>query len=265
MIHHGPTAAQIRLFQEVGRRLDRRGLIASNDGNLSVRDPDGTILITATGSRKGYLKTDEIVRVDAQGKVLSRGRGASSECHMHREIYRTRPDISAVVHAHPPIATGFAVAREAMDACVLPEIIATLGAVPLAPYGTPGTSDLGGKLMPFVQTHDVVLLANHGAVALGPDLEEAYFRMERLEHTARILLTARLLGNVERLSGSEVEVLLGAGGAPGAGARLPCVPGTTPGPAGFPGGGALAEIIRQVLESRGYPPGCGDNPVVRDS
>lgn len=272
-----PSLKQVRLFQEIGRRLDAKGFIASNDGNLSLREPDGTFLVTARGARKGYLETDEIVRVDAAGSLLHGRRAPSTETGMHLAIYRARPDLHAVVHAHPPVATGFSVAREPMDACILPEIILTLGSVPIAPYSTPGTAELGDQLLPHVRRHDVILLANHGAVACGPDLEEAYFRMERLEHTARILLAARLLGRVEVLGSSEVERLLRTGPAlrePG----LPCRPagGSAAPPEGVPpqerdidsaspeiagsvsgpglereSWGRIAALITEVLVSRG--------------
>jgi L-fuculose-phosphate aldolase len=242
----------IRLFQEIGRRLDARGLIASNDGNLSTREDDGTFLVTATGARKGYLRPDEVVRVDTAGRLLSGGGAPSSETDMHLAIYLERPDIRAIVHAHPPVATGFSVAREPMESCVLPEIILTLGSVPLAPYGTPGTQELGRNLAPHFRDRDAVLLTNHGAVTVGPDLEEAYFRMERLEHTARILLTARLLGRVESLDRPEVERLLAT--APGAGDELPCRPGSgSRTESSEEANRRLVAVITEVLEGRGLP------------
>jgi L-fuculose-phosphate aldolase len=261
-----PDPAKVRLFQEIGRRLDRKGFIASNDGNLSMREADGTLLVTAAGSRKGYLRAQDILRVDAAGSPLAGIGVPSSETGMHVAIYRMRPDVHAVVHAHPPAATGFSVAREPMDACVLPEIVSTLGSVPLAAYATPGTRELGESLAPLLGGHDVILLANHGAVAVGPNLEEAYFRMERLEHTARILLAARLLGRVEMLSQAEVEHLLGVGRPEGATCVLPCRPAEesggevlrvpsiaeTPDPGETPPvSDRLAEVIAQVLERRG--------------
>jgi len=261
-----PSPERVRLFQEIGRRLDARGFIASNDGNLSLREADGTFLLTCTGSRKGHLKPDEIVRVASDGRLLYGEKEASSEVRMHLALFALRPDVRAIVHAHPPVATGFSVARLPMDACVLPEVILTLGSVPLAPYGSPGTEELGETLAPAARDHDAILLANHGAVTLGPDLEEAYFRMERLEHTSRILLVAHLLGRVQSLSRPEVERLFPRQGGEGRGS-LPCIPS--------PGGAeevkadrpndadALAEadrerlvaIILEVLESKGLRAG----------
>ncbi len=245
-----PTAAQVRLFQEVGQRLDRKGMIAANDGNLSWRDADGTILITATGARKGYLGTDEVVRIDLNGELLFGKRPPSSELAMHLAILRVRPDVRAIVHAHPAIATGFAVARRPMDQCVLPEIILTLGSVPIAPYGTPGTDELPRGIEPVAREHDVFLLANHGAVALGPDLEEAYFRMERVEHTARILLVSQMLGRTHQLSGEQVSRLLATGPDPQPDA-LPCrvdsaVPGADSEAA------RIASMVTEVLRARGF-------------
>lgn len=246
-----PTYPQIRLFQEIGRRLDAKGFIAANDGNLSLRERDGTFLVTARGARKGYLTPADVVRVDASGRLLAGDRPPSSECGMHLAVYAARPDLRAIVHAHPPVATAFSVAREPMDACILPEIILTLGSIPVAPYGTPGTPELGDGLVPFAREHDVILLANHGAVAGAEDLEEAYFRMERLEHTARILLAARLLGKVEVLPAFQVERLLRT--APEGGAGLPCRPAEavaspetrTPG-AGETGEGPAAEESKRA-------------------
>jgi L-fuculose-phosphate aldolase len=271
VIGRPPTHRQIRLFQEIGRRLDQKGHIASNDGNLSLRDEDGSFLVTARGARKGHLQAAEIVRVDSGARLLHGDREASSEAGMHLAIYEACPRVHAVVHAHPPVATGFSVAREPMDACVLPEIILTLGSVPVAPYSTPGTPQVARELLPFLREHDVILLANHGAVACGPDLEEAYFRMERLEHTARILLAARLLGRTEVLVPSEVKCLLQTG-PPRSSDDLPCRPAPEtndpPGDEGRKSGrdheqarsglvrednpwGRLAALITEVLESRG--------------
>lgn len=221
----------IALFVDVGRRLDAKGWIAANDGNLSVREPEGTILVTASGSRKGYLRPDQIVRVDASGRHLAGGGRPSSELGLHLTIYAERPDVRAIVHAHPPISTAFAVARQPLDSCVLPELVLTLGRIPIAPYATPGTPELGASVVEAVRRHDAVLLANHGAVTAGPDLESAYFTMERVEHGARILLYAQLLGRVTPLGADEVRRLLDT--APDGGtATLPCVPGDAVSPLG---------------------------------
>ena len=200
-----PPGEMLALFRQIGLRLDRRGLIASNDGNLSVREPDDTILVTATGSRKGYLRDDDIIRVDLDGSLRYGTLRPSSEVAMHLGIYRQRWDVCAVVHAHPPAATAFAVARFPLQHLALPELVLSLGQVPLAPFARPGTELLGEQVAALIGTHDAVLLANHGAVTVGPDLEEAYFRMERLEHAARILIDARHLGGPHCLDPADVE------------------------------------------------------------
>jgi L-fuculose-phosphate aldolase len=199
-----PSDAALALFREIGIRLDRRGLVASNDGNLSIRDGD-TILVTAAGSRKGYLRDDEILRVDLDGTIRHGARRPSSEIAMHLGIYRHRWDVCGIVHAHPPAATAFAVARFPLDHLALPELVLSLGRVPLAPYARPGTGEMGEQVAALIGTHDAVLMANHGAVTVGPDLEEAYFRMERLEHAARILIEARHLGGPHCLDPRDVE------------------------------------------------------------
>ena len=185
---------------EVGRRLDRKGYIAANDGNLSVRLGPARVLVTASGTIKGHLSPDDFVIVDLDGRVIEGSRRPSTEIAMHLAIYRVRSDVGAVVHAHPPIATGFAVAGIPLALCVLPEIVLTLGSVPLTTYAPPATAELARSLEPHVKHADAVLLRNHGAVTCGPDLFEAYYRMERVEHFAHILLVARLLGNVGVLS-----------------------------------------------------------------
>jgi len=243
-----PPSTIVRLFQEIGRRLDQKGMIAANDGNLSLRDADGSVFVTATGARKGYLKPDEVVRVSPEGELLWGPRPPSSELAMHLAILRVRPDVLGVVHAHPAIATGYAVARQPMDACVLPEIVLTLGSVPIAPYATPGTSELPGEIEPVAKLHDVFLLANHGAVALGPDLEEAYFRMERVEHTARILLVSHLLGRAQLLTGDQVERLLATSPSQ-AGQPIPCRP--EPDCKDLERQG-LIDAVLQALKARGY-------------
>lgn len=189
------------------RRLADAGLIAGQDGNLSVRVGEDRALVTPAGLIKGELSPDDMVEVDLSGRRVRGHRRPSSEIDMHLRILRRRPDVGAVVHAHPPVATGFSVAGEAFDACVLPELIFQVGWVPLVPYGTPGTAELGAQLEPFLKEYDALLLANHGAVTMGATLADARIRMESLEHAAKIILTARLLGRVVELDRSAVERL----------------------------------------------------------
>ncbi len=201
------------------RRLADLGLSAGADGNIAVRAGPNRALVTPSGMLKSGLTADDIVEVDLSGKKIRGSRRPSSELDMHLRILRARADVQAVVHAHPPVATGFTVAGEAFDACILPELIFQVGWVPLVPYGTPGTRELGDRVEPFVAEHDALLLENHGAVTMGSSLEEAQIRMESLEHSAKIILTARLLGKVNPLHPSEVarlEDLRKARQAPGA-------------------------------------------------
>lgn len=194
---------------EIGRRLWSRGYVASNDGNISVRLPGDRLLVTPASVSKGFMTPDMLVITDMEGQLRegAPGRRASSEILMHLEAYRQRPDVQAVVHAHPPLSTGFAVAGVPLNRAVLAEVITTLGAIPIAEYATPSTPDLPASVAPYVRTHDAVLLANHGAIALGADLFAAYYKMETIEHFARISLVARQLGREQLLSGEEVERL----------------------------------------------------------
>jgi L-fuculose-phosphate aldolase len=186
-----------------GRLLGGRGLIVADDGNLSMRCPDGTIWITASGVRKDALTQRDLVRIDREGKVIEGSARPSSEFRLHTGIYEHRPDVGAVVHAHPPIATGFAVAGEGIPDSFLAEAAVRLGPVPVVPYRTPGTREAVEVIVPFLASHQAFLLANHGAVALGCDVEDACRRMERLEHVARSLLVARLLGGGRPLTAEE--------------------------------------------------------------
>jgi L-fuculose-phosphate aldolase len=190
-----------------------RGLVAGPDGNVSVRLTDDAILVTPSGFSKVDVTPDDLVLVNARGAVIddaSRARDArrpSSELGMHLRLYALRADVRAVVHAHPPAATAFAVAGESFMAPVLPEVILQMGGVPLVPYATPGTPAVADALAPFVAGHVAFLLANHGATTMGATLAVAHQRMESLEHAARILLAARSLGRVNGLSVHDVEQL----------------------------------------------------------
>ncbi len=191
----------------VCRRLYERGLVAGPDGNVSVRIDDGTVLVTPTGLSKVDVTPDDLVVVSLEGRVREGRRAPSSELRMHLRIYQRRSDVHAVVHAHPPAATGFAVAGESFVAPVLPEVILQLGEVPLVPYATPGSDALADAFEPFLANHDGFLMANHGATTIAPSLATAHQRMESLEHAARILLAARALGRVNELSAADVRSL----------------------------------------------------------
>ncbi|MFH1279526.1 MAG: class II aldolase/adducin family protein [Candidatus Eisenbacteria bacterium] len=194
---------------EVGRLLYEKGLIASTEGNLSVRLGGDRFLLTPAGLCKGRMGTRDLVVVDGSGRRVSGDREPTTETDLHLRIYHARPDVNAVVHAHPPTATGFAVAGVPLADCVLPEILVTVGSVPLAPYGTPGEADLAEKALPTAKSHDAFLLKNHGAVALGGEIWQAFRRMEMIESFAKTLLTAKMLGRVEPLAPEEVAKLLG--------------------------------------------------------
>jgi L-fuculose-phosphate aldolase len=217
---------------EVGRRLWVRGYVASNDGNISVRLGPDRLLMTPASVSKGFMTPDMMVVTDLDGSLISGapGRKPSSEALMHLVAYRQRPDIGAVVHAHPPLATGFAVAGIALDRAVLAEVVTTLGSIPIAEYGTPSTRELADTVAPYVKSHDGLLLANHGALALGRDLFGAYYKMETIEHFARISLTARLLGREHLLSRDEVMRLQDLRSTYGIAAPAPFCPDPAPVP-----------------------------------
>jgi len=193
---------------EVGRRVYNRGYVAANDGNISVRIGEDEILSTPTGVSKGFMEPEMMIKVNLDGEKLAGNLEPSSELKMHLEVYRVRPDALAVLHAHPPAATAFAVAGLALDRPVLPEVIVTLGKVPLARYATPSTGEVPESIRPYLKEHDGILLENHGVLTLGTDLYKALFKMERIEHFAQISIYARLLGGEQELSSEEVEKLL---------------------------------------------------------
>ncbi len=194
----------------VCRRLYERGLIAGPDGNVSVRLAPDRLLVTPAGMSKVDVAAADLVEVTMAGRRVRGRHHPSTEIAVHLRIYARRPDVQAVVHAHPPVATGFALAGEGLPEQVLPEIICQVGAVPLVPYGTPGTEALADRFEPYLDGHDAFLMANHGAVTAGPSLLIAHQRMESLEHAARIMLIARLLGRVIELSPTDVAALVAA-------------------------------------------------------
>lgn len=205
MQHDEARAAVI----EVGRRLYARGLVCAAEGNISLRLADGDVMATASGVHKGYLTPEQVVVIDRRGAARDpSARRVSSEIAMHLAAYDARPDVGGVVHAHPPVATAFAVAGIPLAQCVMPEVVVSLGAVPIAPYGTPGTDAVPHGLAPLLPHGNAFLLANHGAVCLGGDVFAAFDTMEMLEHAAQILHHARTLGPVNVLTPEQVEALL---------------------------------------------------------
>ena len=193
---------------EAGRRLYDRGYIVSSDGNISARFDEGRLIVTPSGLCKGKLSVEDLCVCDMEGRKISGLRSPSSEIGMHLFLYRERPDIKAVVHAHPPTATGFSVAGMPLTDCVLPEVVITLGSIPTAKYGTPGGPEISEPIRKFVKDYDAYLLENHGATTVGSDVMNAYFKMETLEHFARILFVARQLGGANVLNQEQVDKLL---------------------------------------------------------
>lgn len=196
---------------DVCHKMWQLGWVAANDGNVSVKLEDGTFLATPTGISKSFITPEKLVHIDADGEVLDGIEGAkpSSEIKMHLRCYQEREDVNAVVHAHPPTATGFAVAHLDMDRYTMIETVIAIGAIPVTPYGTPSTYEVPEAIAPYLQEHDVMLLENHGALTVGTDLINAYYRMETLELYAKISLTAHLLGGEKEISRDNVDRLIG--------------------------------------------------------
>lgn len=196
-----------KLIIEVGKLLYERSYVVSSDGNVSIRLDENRVIATPTMTCKGRMTEDCLAITDLDGRPLN-DKKASSELAMHTLIYKMRPDIKAVCHAHPPHGTAFAVAGLAIDAPILSEVILTLGCVPLTGYGTPSTSELTDAMVPFVTHHNALLMANHGAVAYGTDLWQAFDRLETLEHTAKIAILSRALGGANNLPADAIEKLI---------------------------------------------------------
>ncbi len=187
-----------------------KGWVAMNDGNVSIRLDENRILCTPTAVSKGLVEPEDLIVCDMTGKKVEGRKEGTSEIAMHITVYSLRPDIRSVVHAHPPTATGFASAGRALDKALLPEVVIQLGAVPLAAYGLPGTSALSDGMLPYIPQYDAMLLENHGCTAYGRDVWEAFFRMEMVEHFARITFVAEMLGGARALPREEVEKLFAA-------------------------------------------------------
>jgi len=208
--HHKSTEVHRNEICTAGRWLYRRGYIPYSDGNLSVRLDERRILTTPRGFCKGKLLPEDLVITNLDGERLEGCNEPSTELPMHLFVYQQRPDVNAVSHAHPPIATGFAAAGKALDKPLLAEMIITFGEIPLAPFAIPGTPELPMSLMPMIADHDAILMANHGVVTYGVDLLSAFHRMDVVENFARVSLVTELLGKQSLLSDSVVEKLLAA-------------------------------------------------------
>lgn len=196
---------------DVCHKMWQLGWVAANDGNVSVKLDDGTFLATPTGISKSFITPEKLVHIDENGEILDGPEGAkpSSEIKMHLRCYKEREDVGAVVHAHPPTATGYAVAHLDMDRYTMIETVIAIGSIPVTPYGTPSTYEVPDAIAPYLQEHDVLLLENHGALTVGADLITAYYRMETLELYAKISLTAHLLGGEKEISEKNINRLIG--------------------------------------------------------
>ncbi len=210
---------------QVGRHVFEKGWVAANDGNITIRLDDQRILATPTGVSKGMMSVDDLIIVDYEGNKIEGRLERTSEIAMHMTIYKERPDIMSVVHAHPPVATGFASAGQSLNKALLPEVIIGLGCVPVADYGLPGTPALTEPMLPLIPKYDAILLANHGAVAYGKDVWQAYFRMETVEHFARINFVADMLGGAKPLPRVEVDKLFDSRTRYGVRSKATPVPG----------------------------------------
>lgn len=195
-----------QLICEIGRRMYTKDFIAANEGNLSIRIGD-RLLATPTGVCKGFLQPEDLVFTDLTGKQVSGNKEVSSEILMHVAVYKHRPDVQAICHGHPVYATAHAVAGIALTEALMPEVVLTLGCVPVAPYGTPSTRELADSLVDLVPYYDAILLSNHGAITCGTDLEQSFFRMEVLEHYAKTNILTRILGKQTLLSREDVDKL----------------------------------------------------------
>ncbi len=193
---------------EIGHKIYAKGFVAANDGNISVKVNDNEYYCTPTGVSKGDLTPDMIIKVDGNGKKLEGKLNPSSEIKMHMRVYQQRPDVGAVVHAHPPVATAFTVAGVPLDQYILPEAVLTIGTIPTCEYGTPSTMEIPDSLDPYLQNHDAFLLKNHGALTVGNTLTKAFFLMEEVEFNAQICKHARELGRVEEIPCEQLEKLM---------------------------------------------------------
>jgi L-fuculose-phosphate aldolase len=202
-----PRSEAKQHLTDISHRLYAKGFVTATDGNVSARLPCGNILTTRSGINKGMVTEDDLVEVRPGGEQIAGGGRPSTELGMHLFIYQQRRDVQAIVHAHPPYATGFATARIPLNECLFPEVIVGLGAIPLAEYATPSTAEVAESLAPFVMKADAILLANHGVVTYGGDLYDADFKMEKVEHAAHITFVAKMLGGEKPLGVEEVDKL----------------------------------------------------------
>ncbi len=192
---------------DIGRRIYDHGFVAATDGNLSVRVMGDRMFITPSGSSLGELRPADLVYMDFDRRILAGPRNPSSELALHVAVYRARPDVAAVVHAHPPTVNAFSFAGVSLADCVIPEVVVSLGSIPTTDYGTPSTDEGPRVIESLIRDHDAIVLQRHGSLTVGPTLLEAYRKLENLEHSAQVLLAARQLGGVKPLSEDELRRL----------------------------------------------------------
>ncbi len=203
-------AALRELICEIGKRVWMRGMASANSGNISARLDEDTVIITPTLVSKGFMRPEQLLAVNLDGEVL-RGEGyPTSETPMHLRLYRERGDIGGVVHAHPPVATSFAVAGKSLELHLIPEAVLFLGEIPLVPFRLPGTSELAESVVPYLDRYDAVLLQNHGVLCWGSDVDQAYHRLETAEFCATVTLIAQLLGGAAEIPAEPLSGLLQA-------------------------------------------------------
>jgi len=231
----------------VGQLVYQKGWVAANDGNISVRLDKERILCTPTGVSKGMMHPDDLIIVDMQGNKMLGQKERTSKIALHLTVYDLRPDIYAVVHAHPPVVTGFATAGRALNLALLPEVVIGLGCVPLVNYGLPGTPELTEPMLPYIPKYDAIMMGNHGAVCYGADIQKAFFRMETVEHFARIALVAELLGGPKVLPKLEVQKLFESRSRYGIEARAGVEPGCPVAAEEFAGAPERFEVTREEL------------------
>jgi L-fuculose-phosphate aldolase len=244
----------------VGELVFQKGWVAANDGNISIRLDENRVLCTPTATSKGMLHVDDLIICDMQGNKIEGRKERTSEIAMHLLIYNMRPDIKSVVHAHPPVSTGFATAGRPLNQALLPEVIIGLGCVPLADYGLPGTEALTDGMLPYIPKYEAILMANHGAVCYGTDVFSAYFKMETVEHYARIALVAELLGGATVLPREEVNKLLDSRTRYGVKSKVSGEPGCPAAAEDVAGGSRenftvtrdeLVALVEETLRARG--------------
>jgi L-fuculose-phosphate aldolase len=232
---------------EIGKLVYQKGWVAANDGNISMRLGEDRVLCTPTAISKGMMTPDDLIICNMQGEKIAGVRERTTEIAMHLTIYQMRPDVRGVVHAHPPVATGFAAAGRALNLALLPEVIIGLGCVPLADYGLPGTPALTQGMLPYIPKYDAILMGNHGAVCYGEDAWKAFFRMETVEHFARIAFVAELLGGAKVLPKEEVDKLFDSRTRYGVKARAGVQPGCPVVAEDFDGAPERFEVTRDEL------------------